>query len=598
MSKNQAPAINAETIAEFFPLFLEEAFDILEDWSNICIAIESDPSDENLDTLFRVVHNLKGCSRSVGLTIYGSFVHEVEEVISLLRNKTLSFDPSIISFLLDCQTILVDWTSHLSEDTEFEPDLTAAAEFIAIVVPSKVTQRPGHQPSANQPASEPNDDIFADDDVVIVSMPPKRTRLTEETKATQPTIIHNVETQRVSTGKLHHLMLSISELAIQNEILYNALDENTLYSQLSVESIELIYKGIKELQDIALALRMQPLDGLFKRLVRTASDIARKQEKKIQVNLVSQDVELDRSIMEKIKDPLIHILRNAVDHGIELPKTRIGLDKAETATIKIKALQRADGVTITIEDDGIGLDLEKIHKKALKCNIIDQHDHFDMAVAAKLIMHPGFSTSDIVSDISGRGVGMDVVRKEIEALGGFITISSVEEQGTTFELTLPTKLSIVNALVLSIGKEKYSIPVQSIREVIDLSDYHLIKSDDDACMFSFRQKIIPIESLSDYLPSATKGENLSIQAFGNWGIHDNMGHQIALISEYQDSVVAFQVDGIIGQQDIVIRPLENHMHNIPGIVGSTILSTGEPSLIIDLPAVTHQYIEWNKGLVA
>ena len=579
---------------ELIACFLDEALDTLVQWERACLDLETDPSEEVYHSLFRAAHNLKGASRSVGLEEFGSFVHLVEDVITRIMKNELELSSEILSILLDVQVFLTDWTDQLRTNASYIPnenwiheklrilgkpttpnrapattikidndedDLEALfAQAKAEAERSKVTPQETQQPLSTQPKAQPKQSESAKSE----SVRPGRT---------------SDETVRVAAHKLDELIQLIGELTIHQSIVFQGRRTGNLQQKFFQNAIMLSNKIIKDLHTTALSLRMQPVQSLFQRLERVAKDIARTQGKNISIVLAGTDVELDKSVIERITDPLVHVIRNAVDHGVENPQARINAGKTPTATITIKAVQDASVVNITVSDDGRGLNTNKVKLKALEKGLIKEGDTLSDKEIQNLIFLPGFSTAEQVTDISGRGVGMDVVMRAVLDLQGTIDVASIEGSGTTFTVTLPTSMSIIDGLVVKVRDLRYVVSMHELTEIIDLSNYPIERSGANGQMISLRGGVIPLEPLRKYIQTSdtSAGEEKTRQGIP------------ALVVRNGSNLIAFEIDDVLGQQSVVVRPLNEQMSSLGGFSGSTVLGDGEPGMILNLSEIARFY---------
>jgi two-component system chemotaxis sensor kinase CheA len=587
---------------DFLVIFLEEAEDILASWERCCLDLEKKYSEGTCDALFRAAHNLKGSSRSVGLEDFGGLVHRAEDLINLIKAKEIKVTSQIMRALLSVQELLSRWVENLYNDPNFHP--TAEKEKLLEELDNYIN------PAAEEEKPERNlGEILITEQGVsredIAKALEKQQRklgevlveegIVDKDKVQKALEIQNQErkgkktdTLRVSAEKIDQLMQFIGELSTHLSIIWQSKQANTLNSDHCKNAIYLCNKIIKDLQDQSLSLRMQPLQGFFQRLERTALDVARTINKKLNVEIEGEYVELDKTVTEKITDSFVHVLRNAVDHGIETPADRKKMGKSETGTVKISAAQDANMVTISVTDDGKGLDHEKIYKKAVEKGIIAKGAELPESEVYRLILQPGFSTAEKVTDISGRGVGMDVVSRAIELVGGSLEISSKPFKGTTFNVHLPTSLSIVDSLIITSDGVKFAVPIQELSEIIDLTNYEIKTSTQSGKMISLRGSVVPVQMLKDYLPLHTLG---SKQQEEKNVVSINQKRQPALIAKVGVLQVAFAVDTIMGQQPVVIRKLQGKLEKMPGISGTTILGDGTPGMILSLPQLARKYLQ-------
>jgi two-component system chemotaxis sensor kinase CheA len=367
-------------------------------------------------------------------------------------------------------------------------------------------------------------------------------------------------------------------------MIQEARKRDELPSKSTARALQLSHKLVKDIHSKALELRMQPLTGLMQKLERTATDLATMQGKQIRVVLEGTDVQLDKSVIEKISDPLVHVIRNAVDHGIEQPSRRVAHGKPAEATIAIAAIQDAVGVSIVVSDDGQGMNDKNIFTAAVKKGIVAADAQLTSDQIKRLIFVQGISTAAKLTEISGRGVGMDIVLRTVESLRGRIDISSKLGEGTSMTITLPTSLSIIDALVVKIQDSRYAVPMHELTEIIDLSRYPLEATGQGGFMISLRGEVVPIEALADYM--ATPGlYHLGQKPEDR---RQKFGCPALLVREGAQAI-AFAIDKVVSQQQIVVRPLSEQFEGLQGFRGCTILGDGEPGVILSLPELAKAY---------
>jgi two-component system chemotaxis sensor kinase CheA len=296
------------------------------------------------------------------------------------------------------------------------------------------------------------------------------------------------------------------------------------------------------------------------------------------------DVQLDKSVIEKISDPLVHVIRNSVDHGIEVPSRRVALGKPAEATIKIAALQDAVGVTIIVSDDGQGMDDRVIFAAAVKKGIVKPDAQLTSDQIRRLIFVQGVSTASKLTEISGRGVGMDIVMRTVQSLRGRIDLQSTLGQGTAISFTLPTSLSIIDALVVKVNEARYAVPMHELTEILDLSSYSIETTGQGGFMISLRGEVVPVETLADYMPTPgfLRSSTDGLDAQGGHGCP-------ALLVRDGVQSIAFAIDKVVSQQQVVVRPLSEQLDGLQGFRGCTILGDGEPGVILSLPELARTY---------
>lgn len=374
-------------------------------------------------------------------------------------------------------------------------------------------------------------------------------------------------TIRVDIERLDALMNLFSEMLI-DRVRLEQLASEINKSELN-ETVERMARVSSDLQNIVLKLRMVPVETVFNRFPRMVRDLAKSLDKKVDFIITGAETELDRTVVDEIGDPLVHLLRNAVDHGVESVQDRIKAGKPETGTVYLRAFHSGNHVFIEIEEDGAGINTEKVLKTAIKKGVItpEQAQKLNEDEINQLLFAPGFSTADKISDISGRGVGLDVVKTKITSLGGNVTIHSKFGSGTRFSVQLPLTLSIISAMLIKLGSEKYAIPLSSIVETSVVRNTE-IRNIHGNLMIEFRKTIIPVVSLSKLFASPDYRED------------DEEETEIVIIKK-GDKMAALMVDEFIGQQEIVLKALGKYLNNVYAISGATILGDGQVALIID-----------------
>ncbi|MDX8362232.1 chemotaxis protein CheA [Cytobacillus sp. IB215316] len=379
------------------------------------------------------------------------------------------------------------------------------------------------------------------------------------------------KTIRVNIERLDILMNLFEELVIDRGRL-EQISQDLNNSELH-ETVERMSRISGDLQNIILNMRMVPVETVFNRFPRMVRQLARDLGKSINLEIIGAETELDRTVIDEIGDPLVHLIRNAIDHGIELPAERTQHDKNEEGTVKLKAYHSGNHVFIEIEDDGAGISRDKVLNKAIKNGIITKQNAATLTdkQVYELIFSSGFSTAEKISDVSGRGVGLDVVKNTIESLGGSVSIDSVEGEGSIFSIQLPLTLSIISVMLVEIQQEKYAIPLSSIIETAIAKKDDILNAHNQK-VIDFRGKVVPLLFLNDIfqVPAASTDEDeyLSI-----------------VIVRKGEKLAGLVVDSFIGQQEVVLKSLGNYLTNVFAISGATILGDGQVALIVDCNAL-------------
>ncbi|AOT72937.1 chemotaxis protein CheA [Geosporobacter ferrireducens] len=374
------------------------------------------------------------------------------------------------------------------------------------------------------------------------------------------------KTVRVDIDRLDNLMNLVSELIIIKTRLEDIDDDGR--KQNMNEAIEYLERITTSLHDAVMKVRMVPIERVFNRFPRMIRDLSKELGKEISLFMSGEETEVDRTVIDEIGDPLIHLIRNSIDHGIEDPQTRKRLGKPDAGTVKLIAYPDGNSVVIEVEDDGQGINIERVKAKALEKGIItkDQSDAMDEKEAIHLLFHAGFSTADKISDISGRGVGLDVVKTKIESLGGIVEVQTIKNKGSKFIIRLPLTLAIIQALLVNIGLEKYAIPLNSIKEIITIKTASIRKVQNQEVVL-YRNHTLPILRMGKILNVDRK--------------EPEKEDLIVVVVKKGDKTAGFIVDSLIGQQEIVIKSLGKFLSGIKVIAGATILGNGQVALIVD-----------------
>ncbi|MBI5193564.1 MAG: chemotaxis protein CheA [Nitrospirae bacterium] len=373
---------------------------------------------------------------------------------------------------------------------------------------------------------------------------------------------------KVDIEKVDCLVNLVGELVITHTL----ISQNSSTTQLSGQSVskDIAHLGkiTRDIQDQVMSMRMMPLKQTFQKMMRVVRDVAKKAGKNVDLIISGEDTELDKTVIEEISDPLVHILRNSVDHGIEAPEERKNKGKSEKGTVHLNAFHRGGNIVIEISDDGKGLNRERIIEKALERGLINDPTDVSEQQIYQLIFYPGFSTAEKVTDISGRGVGMDVVRKNIEKLRGRIDIQSKENQGTNISITLPLTLAIIDGMVVQTGIERYIIPTLSIEESLRPKKEELITVQERGELCNLRGSLLPILRLN--------------KLYKKKDDHKNPCDALLVVVENDGMRACILVDELIGQQQVVIKTLGDTFKDVKGIAGGAILGDGKVGLILDV----------------
>lgn len=539
-------------------MFTDELDDHIQKWDSLCLELanatgaaqELNKIPPTLQALFRCAHNLKAGSQIAELSEMAQFLHKLEDYLTLLKDGKIDFVEDSLNLFNDSGEYLKRSFADLSQGKLPSP---AAVQLGAPL--SKRIEQLIEAPPAMKADQAKSGSLEA-----IINT------------AKAPIAIgvgaHHDITTKVKLSQLDHLIRLIGELS---------LESSTMGSQGR--------KILKDLQNTALGLRMQSLEGLFAKLEKSAGDTARRLGKKIAIRKEGLEVELDKQIIENLSEPLTHMIRNAIDHGLEPVAIRRFTGKSEVGLLRFSATDVGGIVELVIEDDGKGIDAERVFQKAVEKGLINENTPLSENEKRQLIFLPGFSTNETITEFSGRGVGMDVVKSLMDKLGGEIEIESGEGRGTRFILKIPTTVSVLNALVIQAGGVSYAIPTQDLREVVNLAEHEIRYSSRNQAYFVLRDRVVVLRRISEFVKLGPQSSALPVALKKT---ETSSPDQPALVVKSGESVVAFPVDQIRSQERLHIRPLNESLRGLSGAIGTAILSGGEPSLILNLQSLVRK----------
>jgi len=375
---------------------------------------------------------------------------------------------------------------------------------------------------------------------------------------------------RVSIDKIDGLINLVGELVITQSMLDTFREGDLDASRLAMleQGLAQLARHTRELQESVMGIRMLPIASVFNRFPRMVRDISQKLGKQVKLELIGEQTELDKTVLEKIGDPMVHLVRNAIDHGLETPDKRRAAGKGDTGTLTLQASHRGGNIVVEVSDDGAGLNRDAIVAKAIQRGLITTAEGMSDDAVAELIFQPGFSTAAVTTDLSGRGVGMDVVRRNVADLGGTVTIRSTQGKGSVFTITLPLTLAIIDGLTAAVGEERYIVPLVSIVESVQLKADAVRSVAAGGELFRFRGEYLPVVRLHE--------------AFHCEGAVHAIDEGLMVVVEGDGTRVGLFVDGLIGQQQAVVKSLEANYRRVQGVSGATILADGSVALIVDI----------------
>ncbi|BDQ02869.1 chemotaxis protein CheA [Ignavibacterium sp.] len=591
MSKSEInPMLTDPEMKEIVDSFLIESKEIIDSLDVDLIELEKNPTDENLlNKVFRSFHTIKGSSGFLNLNKLTSLTHRCEDILNKLRKKEASLDSMVMDSILlgydKMKELLNSIETNHNEDVEIENVIQKLQttisklgnknkELIQIVETQK-SKRGRKKKTEEKILVEAKKDLA----VTKVEETSKQVQSEEQKSETENTNQENKKADnsiRVDVEKLDELLNMVSELVLgRNRLAQINLEvsrefEGTQLARELEDTTKLIDMMTNELQQLVMKTRMVKIGKVFNKYPRLVRDLSKTANKKINLIIEGEETELDKTLIEEINDPLVHILRNSIDHGIEKEEDRIKAGKNPVGTIKLNAEHEGNNIIITIEDDGKGIDPEVIKSKAISKGLISQQkaDELSKQDLLNLIFLPGFSTAEVVTNISGRGVGMDVVKTNVTKLRGMINLESTVGVGTKIQIKLPLTLAIISGMIVKVDKEQFVIPLNSVIEVIRVHSEN-VYSINNKPVIKLRDRIIPLVSLRQVVLNQTEQSENNI-----W--------QYVVIVGLAERQVGIEVDELLGQKEIVIKSLGSYIGRVPGIAGSTIMGDGTVILILDI----------------
>ena len=564
-----------EGMEEIIKEFLVESAEGLDLLDRDLVALEQDPSSrELLGEVFRAVHTVKGTSGVLGYPKLEKVAHVGENLLSRMRDGKLVLNPAITSGLLAMVDALRRLLSEIEQHgNEGADDYGAVVQQLeALLAESQATPPAKAEvvsastvPASPTPASQANGGVEAKPAAPAAA---STIETAKETAVTGSNI-------RVDVGLLDKMMNLVGELVLaRNQILQCSSSQSDATFFNAAQRLNLI---TTELQEGVMKTRMQPIGNVWSRFPRLVRDLALQCGKQVTIEMEGSETELDKTIIEAIKDPLTHILRNSLDHGIETPEERVRAGKASSGRLHLRAYHEGGQVNIEINDDGAGIDLERVKQKALQRGLMgaQQVDRLSDRELTNLVFLPGFSTAEKVSNVSGRGVGMDVVKTNIEKIGGTVDVQSVRGRGTTLKIKIPLTLAIIPALVVSTGGERFAIPQVSLLELVRLEDSQgkaAIEHIQGVPVYRLRGRLLPLVFLNQELGLDDKRREAE-----NSKTADNI-----VVLQADDRQFGLVVEDINDTEEIVVKPLGKQLKGLSCFAGATIMGDGQVALILDV----------------
>src|ERR1017187_8794353 len=563
--------LNLADDAELLREFMAESREHLDNIEQGVLVLENSPGDaEVLNTIFRAFHTFKGGAGFLNLLPINRLAHVLESLLDLARQGKLAIDATVIELILRGRDVLKQFLD------EIEGQHSGGRPVKAITIPTARLKAEAQAVIEGKPRA--NDKLVADATPKAVAPVEHISAGNAPTDAAVESARSNQPSQaamvKVDTGKLDSLLDLVGEMVIAQSLVGQNISDLAGVNPQAVRSITQLGRITKELQRVSMTLRMVPIRSVFQKMSRVVRDIGAKHRKKVNLVTSGEDTELDRTVVEELNDPLLHMIRNSMDHGIELPEKRAAAGKRATGTLTLRAYHQGGNIVVEIEDDGAGLNKEKFLQKAIERGLATEGEPLTDEEIFHFIFAAGFSTADKVTDLSGRGVGLDVVRRNIERLRGRVEISSVPGQGTKFQISLPLTLAIIDGFIVKVGAERYILPTLSVRESFRPQPGMVSRVQNRAEVVNVRGRIIPLLRLNDLFGISSSSREAT--------------DGIVVVVEAGTDLRCPLVDGLLHKQEVVIKNLNDMLvRKNKLLAGAAILGDGLVGLILDVNALVH-----------
>jgi two-component system chemotaxis sensor kinase CheA len=558
--------IKVDEDRELLTEFHTEALEHLEQIETSVLVLEKEPQNpDSMSSLFRAFHTIKGVAGFLHLVPINRLAHEVESLLDLARNHKLTLDSGMITLVLQSQDRISELVGQITEALENGKSPEKIIPVSHLIVQVKRAAAAGLKGEKSAPIAAPAPAKTGP--VKLSAAELLKTAAIQAPAEVRKEISENA-TIRVGTSKLDNLMDMVGELVIVQSQLSESARGMTAENSSLQRNMGQLQRITKELQRNSMALRMIPIKQTFQKTGRLVRDLSTSFNKKVEFVTVGEETELDRNVVEMISDPLVHMVRNSLDHGLEATAAeRVAAGKPASGTIALKAYHMGSNIVIELSDDGRGLNEAKILKKAKENGLIKDGQQLSTEEIHQLIFLPGFSTADKITEVSGRGVGMDVVKKNIEKLRGAIEIESKMGKGTSFKIKLPLTMAIIDGLVVRVGEDKFILPTTSVKVALRPLPDQISTIQGQSEILVLRGKTIPIVHLSEFFKIPCKAQKTT--------------DGILVIIETFGRPYAMLVDEMVSKQEVVIKSLGHMLQALPGIAGGAILGDGTISLILD-----------------
>jgi two-component system, chemotaxis family, sensor kinase CheA len=581
--------------------FIQESGEHLDSAEANLLTIEENPQDSDaVNAIFRAFHTIKGVAGFLNLKDIGSLAHVTENLLDLARKGTLTISGASTDVIFEAIDMMKQMLGGLKDAIENNKAISTVPKLISVIDRIKSCSKGDTPPPrigeilvkegavnrsvirealVEQDRSEtPKQlgEILIEKYVVTPEQVEAAAQNQKTAQVSQPSVdnkkVTAETTVKVTTERLDSLINMVGELVIAQSMVSQDLGKHTYGNQRLERNARHLNKITRELQELSMSMRMVPVQGVFQKMARLVRDLSRKAGKDIEFVMKGADTELDRNVVEAIADPLVHMVRNSIDHGVEPPDEREKAGKSRCGKVELKAYHQGGNIIIEISDDGRGLNRDKILKKAIAQGLVKDDQVLSDPEIYRLIFHAGLSTAEKITDISGRGVGMDVVRKNIEALRGRVDIVSELGRGSSFSIRLPLTLSVIDGQTITVGKEKYIIPTLSIEQSLrPAKDQLATVQGQRGEMMNIRGSLLPLARLHQLFQIQSKSTDPA--------------ESLVVVVTDGNKRCCLLVDELLGQQQVVIKNLGDYLGKIKGVSGGAIMGDGNVSLILDIPTL-------------
>jgi two-component system chemotaxis sensor kinase CheA len=552
--------LNLADDAELLQEFITESREHLDNIEQGVLVLENQPDDsEMLNTIFRAFHTFKGGAGFLNLLPINRLAHVLESLLDQARQGKITIDAPVIETILRGRDVLKQFID------EIEGQLTGKRPVKAIVISTADLKMEAQDIIDGKAHTSPT--------AAKTSGPtPAASEAGEHAPAADK---QHASVVKVDTGKLDGLLDLVGEMVIAQSLVGQNLGELSNVNPQVVRNIAQLGRITKELQRVSMSLRMVPIRGVFQKMSRVVRDVGAKQNKKVQFITSGEDTELDRGVVEELNDPLLHMIRNSMDHGIETSEKRVAAGKPPVGTLALRAYHQGGTIVVEIEDDGAGLNKDKIFAKAVERGLVAADAKLSDEEIFHFIFAAGFSTAEKITDLSGRGVGLDVVRRNIERLRGRVEISSHAGKGTLFKISLPLTLAIIDGFIVKVGEERYILPTLSVRESFRPQPGMVSRVQNRAEVVNVRGRIIPLLRLNELFSAGARTKT-------------DASDGIVVVVQAGSDLRCLLVDGLLHKQEVVIKNLNDMMvYKNHLLAGAAILGDGRVGLILDINALVH-----------